>query len=171
MAEANVLAVGAVSCVETVSRAAGVGLLEHPEDPGRSPFPSLFATDVLQGASRRIGGRLVSLDQGPFGAPVPKGTTLWGTVDELESFDGIRDIRHPSLFMKERRDETGAFMSRRLSAYPSQFCQLIAWAFAQSFLRMSREGSGPTARSSEAPLRPRVSAWGTMHRGVGQEQV
>ena len=112
VAEANVLAVGAVACVETISTATGVGLLEHPEDPGVPPFPSRFATEVLQGASRRIGGKFASLDQGALGAPVPKGTTLWGTVYELESCDGIRDTRHPSLFMKERRDDTGGFMSR-----------------------------------------------------------
>ena len=147
VAEASVLAAGAVACVEAIAKVTGVGLLEHLDDPGTEPYPSIFATDLLKGASQRIGGRFASLDQGALGAPVPKGTTLWGTVDRLQSCDGIRDTRHPSMFMKQRRDESGGFMSRRLATYPSQFCQLIAWTFAQSFLRMSREGSGPTSLS------------------------
>ena len=129
VAEANVLAVGAVPCVDTVSRASGVGLLEHPEDPACDPYPSLFSTDLLLGASARIGASFASLDQGAFGAPVPKPTTLWGTVDDLAAHDGIRDKRDPAHFLKERRDSAGGFMSRWLAQYPSDFCRLIARTF------------------------------------------
>ena len=41
----------------------GWTLLEHPEDPGVDPFPSIFSTEVFLEWLRRTGAAMVSLDQ------------------------------------------------------------------------------------------------------------
>ena len=51
-----------VACVEAITRATGVGSWSIPRTRERILTPSLFATELLRGASRRIGGRFASLD-------------------------------------------------------------------------------------------------------------
>ena len=48
---------------ELVARLGGVHILEHPDDPGCEPFPSVFDTVLLQEMEARLGASRVRVHQ------------------------------------------------------------------------------------------------------------
>ena len=56
--------------------------LEHPEDPGKWPFPSIWITEEVLQLFSVTGACKGIVDQCMHGAPSRKGTCIGGTVCE-----------------------------------------------------------------------------------------
>ena len=60
---ANVLLVNFLGLCEIIHGVGGLFLFEHPADPGVEPYPSSFATELVQGWLRRTAASRVRLCQ------------------------------------------------------------------------------------------------------------
>ena len=123
--EGNVQMLNFLSLCESISKVEGVWLLEHPEDPGVFPYPSIWDTEVERALEVRTGAKRARLDQCMFGGPTRKPTCLAGTLEGLEEYDGCRcdgGHRHEASLGKQ----DGQFISARLATYPRKLCYVIA---------------------------------------------
>ena len=85
--------------------------LEHPGDPGRRPFPSIFATPELQAWEAELRAYRVTFPQCMWGCPALKMTTITGTAKGLNRF--VRPCAHKGHEATLcGRDETGRFRTR-----------------------------------------------------------
>ena len=84
---ANVLLLNFLALCEQVRACGGSCLLEHPADPGCDPYPSIFATEVVQRWMGRIDGCYTELDQCMFGGAARKPTGL--ITDMTVILDGV----------------------------------------------------------------------------------
>ena len=66
--EANTLWINYLAYCEAVSVRGGAWLWEHPEDPGCSPYPSIWCTEEMKGVEERTGSVRAILHQCAFGA-------------------------------------------------------------------------------------------------------
>lgn len=66
--EANTLWINYLAYCEAVSMRGGAWLWEHPEDPGCSPYPSIWCTEEMKGVEERTGSVRAILHQCAFGA-------------------------------------------------------------------------------------------------------
>ena len=72
--------------LSAVAKSGGKVFLEHPEDPGRDPFPSIWATDEMNDLIDGTGADKLDLDQCRFDAPSQKPTTICGTAPGMRLF-------------------------------------------------------------------------------------
>ena len=84
---ANVLLVNFLTLCEQVRLCGGSCLLEHPADPKRDPYPSIFATELVLRWCERIGGEYMELDQCMYGGIARKPTGL--ISDMLKMKEGL----------------------------------------------------------------------------------
>ena len=84
---ANILLLNFLALCEQVRACGGSCLLEHPADPGRAPYPSIFATEVVEHWKDRIGGYYTEIDQCMFGGVARKPTGL--ITDMPTILDGV----------------------------------------------------------------------------------
>ena len=84
------LTINALCLMEGCSLRGGGHLLEHPQDPGEDPFPSIWDTDEVCEWEMRTDSIRVSFDQCMFGAPTKKPTTISSTLDGVEALDEVR---------------------------------------------------------------------------------
>ena len=127
VAEANVLLLHSLAMAEAVSLRGGGHLLEHPEDPGGPPYPSIWDTEEMTSMEERTGAVRQHIDQCMSGCPSRKAFRLSGTLvgmDQIGSLcDGQLYHRHEySLGV----DENGVHRTRKLQAYPSDLCRDMA---------------------------------------------
>ena len=79
------------SLAEALVVRGGVRILEHPDDPGEEPFPSVWATDVFEEFARRTGSKCCCLHQCMFGGPAKKPTRLATNIVEFEDKGPVCD--------------------------------------------------------------------------------
>ncbi len=138
LVEVNTLAVNYLSLCEALALRGGIYALEHPEDPGEDPFPSLFNTDLLKSMEARAGGKHTGLDQCALGGPTQKPTGISNNIEALPA----RGPRCPGNHRHGKstgKCSDGTYRSQRLSAFPSEMCEWLASAFAR-LLQRSRCG-------------------------------
>ena len=141
--EANVLIVNFTALCESCAMRGGLFIKEHPEDPGVAPFPSFWITDAYKKFALRTGARLTSLDQCALGAETQKPTSLSNNVPGFP----LEGPRCPGNHQHGRaigKTSDGRFRSRRLAAYPSQFCSWLASKLVAVFVEWNATGVGPT---------------------------
>ncbi|CAK0885631.1 unnamed protein product [Prorocentrum cordatum] len=101
--------------------------LEHPADPGKPPFPSIFATPEVLEWEETLGAYRVTFPQCMWGCPALKLTTISGTAKHLQRF--IRPCIHKNHMASLcGKDETGRFRTRVAQAYSSELCRMLAEA-------------------------------------------
>ena len=88
--EANALWLNFLAIAEAVASRGGGYLMEHPADPGKDPYPSIWVTLEVIELERRVNGHRVHLHQCPFGGSCPKPTTLSGNLLGMKLVDGTR---------------------------------------------------------------------------------
>ncbi|CAK0869509.1 unnamed protein product, partial [Prorocentrum cordatum] len=99
--------------------------LEHPADPGKPPFPSIFATPEVLEWEEVLGAYRVTFPQCMWGCPALKLTTISGTAKDLQRL--IRPCIHKSHTASLcGKDETGRFRTRVAQAYSSDLCRVLA---------------------------------------------
>eukprot|EP00972_Heterocapsa_arctica_P058717 8657228-Heterocapsa_arctica.AAC.1 len=123
-----------VDLCRAVGLCGGLSLLEHPEDRGVEPYPSVWNTALVTELLREFNGTAKSFDQGALGAPSKKGTTLGGTLGSAspEAFERLTDLRVPPGFRSVPMiglTKDGQFKTSALQLYPPQLNTLIAHMF------------------------------------------
>ena len=111
----------------------GFFLIEHPEDRGCQPYPSIWDTALIKELLAEFGGTAVSFDQGMLGAPSRKGTTLGGFVGNgtqalnrgLGRFKGLRAPKGMKFETMIGMTEDGQFKTSALQLYPLKLNALI----------------------------------------------
>ncbi len=154
------LTINTLCLMEGCSLRGGGHLLEHPQDPGEDPFPSIWDTDEVCEWEKRTDSCRVSFDQCMFGAPTMKPTTGSSALDGVEALDEVRcDRGH----VHERSvGLVGAVhLTRRLASYPSDLCSFFASLIILTLLRFDETGSGPTGWMRSTPPSVRISSWST----------
>jgi hypothetical protein len=100
VSEANRLALFTIALCEAVVSRGGVHFIEHPEDPGEPPYPSIWATSEMLEFESRVRAKRALCDQCELGGETPKSTCISGTIDGLTNLDGLRcshNYNHPRL--------------------------------------------------------------------------
>ena len=69
--EANVLIFNLMTLAEACHRCGGSFLFEHPQDPGREPYASLWSTNEMQQLEARTGAVRTLIDQCMLGGKAP----------------------------------------------------------------------------------------------------
>ena len=162
--EANDLWVNFWAMAEGVSARGGGYLMEHPADPGESPYPSMWMIPDLIEMEARIGARRVHFDQCPFGGTSPKATTFSGNLEGMEEID---NVRCPGVSATHQHGKSigmapdGTFYTRRLQTYPSDLCWHIARMLFLTICKMDESNSGPTGAISgnQEVSAPRITSW------------
>lgn len=152
----------------------GLYSLEHPEDPGEEPYPSIWDLDCVE--ELRLKGLAVletlnalldqrdtwpctraSGDLCEMGADTPKPTTLQGNLEALAEFDGRRcshGLRHPSLGGRTRG---GAFRTAAAARYPSDFSRWLALVHLRGIFKYKlKEAEVELSEDDEVSLRQEI---------------
>ena len=106
----------------------GAGLLEHPKDPERPDYVSIWRLAILRMLLTLPNMRLVSVSQGLFGAPSPKPTTflvLGLKTLETELHRHLLTGQLPS-GTSIGKDDSGNYRTAPLKEYPPALCQAVA---------------------------------------------
>eukprot|EP00959_Pyramimonas_sp_CCMP1952_P163934 3427526-Pyramimonas_sp.AAC.1 len=94
----------------------GTWALEHPDDPGEDPYPSIFDTEILKGLESRTGARHISFDQCMMGGPSQKPTRVTGAA-RLAATEALRrDGAHTHEL--SYGEVNGNFRATKLATYP-----------------------------------------------------
>ena len=121
--------------IKELAEIGGTVASEHPADPGRSPYPSSYATEYVMNLVALLGLVLVTFPQCMWGAAVQKLTTVAANF-VTEPFKALdRPCTH-----KKHDNMTGYdpvdrhYRSRRHQAYPPPLCEQLAICFVESLL-------------------------------------
>ena len=172
--ESNTLWIHMMAISELVSSRGGAHLIEHPGDPGRAPFASMWATPEMLGMEARTSAVRALFHQCCFGGITAKFTCMSGTLDDLCSLDGIWCPGLSATHTHGRSSgqaEDGSFYTRRLQRYPEPLCKFIADLMVRTLIRFLNSHAGPTGALSEDGSQPcrRITSWSTSaaREGVG----
>ncbi len=145
LGEANVLMLNSLGLMEPCVLHGGLALLEHPEDPGEDPYPSIWNTEEWRGFASRCGCTKCSIDQCPFGCVARKPTGLGTNIDGFVQDQPRCSGKHKRCFEGlGRKDDQGAYRSRRLATYSPEMCKWMADKIAKVFGTWLASGAGPT---------------------------
>ena len=98
--------------------------MEHPDDPGRDPFPSIWITRDVLGWERSVSAFRTTFSRCNWGCPARKLTTISGTVEGVKEFDiPCTHARHAPIYGK---GVDGRFRTRVVQSYPSKMCKKLA---------------------------------------------
>jgi hypothetical protein len=153
---ANTLLMACLIILEALDLAGCAWMLEHPADPGRWPFPSIWILErvvALQGKARV---EQVVFPQCSFGCPAQKLTTLLGLVCGLGRFD-VPCVHRRHAESLAGLDENGQFRTRIAQAYPPPMCMLLAKCLAEFMLAKGPVG-GVTMMTESALFDARAQA-------------
>ena len=142
-------------------------MLEHPADRGSEPFPSFFATDLVQQFATFFSLQYHVVDQCRFEAPSRKPTGLLMPADFSEHIR--RRCNHRSHeqvligFSNNKRD----FKTTAAAKYPAAFCHALATCCTRTFARARAQGRdtcfekyfGHADRKAGVPQLPFATSW------------
>ena len=122
----NTLLIRYCKLCRAVARNNDFYFLEHPEDRGRPPYPSIFVTDIVRQLAADTRATSLSLDEGCFGSLATKGTTLLGTAPGLYCTAGRRVSNRTAFKPLRGKLPSGEFASAALQVYPPAFNDFVA---------------------------------------------
>lgn len=118
----------AFECLAALATQSGVGILEHPKDPERPDYVSIWRLAILRMLLTLPNMRLVSMSQGLYGAPSPKPTTflvLGLPTLEAELHRHMLTGQLPC-GTSIGKDANGQYRTAPLKEYPPALCQAVA---------------------------------------------
>ena len=151
--QSNAMLMAALLIIEAIVTSGGSGTIEHPADPKRPPFPSIFALPVMMEMESRIGARRWTFTQCMWGCPAQKLTTITGVADP-EAMDEFvaRWCNHATHAASLcGTDENGHFRTRLAQAYPQPMCRQLALAHVR-WMRKREPRAGSTELASKLVL-------------------
>ena len=119
-----------ISILWEIWESGGSTSLEHPEDPGTEPFPSIWVTRLITNFEAATGSKRRLLDQCSFGALSRKPTCISMTTDVAERVPEMEKRcictgKHKKVLIGLRQDGLG-FVSTSAARYPWQLNLAIA---------------------------------------------
>ena len=133
VAKGNCLLLSSLRILEAIAPRGPV-TLEHPADPGCSPYPSIFLTPEVQDWERRVGAVRVTFPQCQWGCPALKETTLTGTAHGMQRLEKPCNHKTHAASLCGK-DDAGYFRSRMAQAYPSELCEMMATIHVESMIQ------------------------------------
>ena len=111
----STLMLNGLQVLEDLAAVGSPGTHEHPADPGRAPYPSIFSTREYQQFEVRALYDQVTFPQCALGAPSEKPTTLgfYHAFPARQAFGELECTHEKHELALIGRDETGAFRTRR----------------------------------------------------------
>ena len=133
-----------IAFLSVLEKRGGTILLEHPADPGRSPFPSIWVLPLVKDLVNRKGMRAITGHQCRWGAISAKPTTLAGNLEDLEDFELYcnHPEGHPVIIGFD--EATGAFRSRKAQTYPPDLSEFMARRILKTILKKPPLGGNQT---------------------------
>ena len=133
--------------------------LEHPEDPGREPFPSIWVSWAVEIFKAMTLASLHLFDQCRFGAPSVKPTCLCSN-DDLSGLALRCDHGKGAHVGLQGRTADGGWRTTAAAAYPSALNIFLAQRAVDAIVRARKLGHMPFARHAfcEEKYRHRVLA-------------
>ena len=118
----------AFECMVALATCSGAGLLEHPKDPEKPEYVSIWRLPILQLLLTLPRMRLITLSQGLFGAPTPKPTTflVLGMATLEMDLHRHRLSGHLPQGCSIGKDSSGNYRTAPLKEYPPALCQAVA---------------------------------------------
>ena len=150
----------AISCLDLIARVGGRrcwAMLEHPADPGRAPFPSVFCSDLLKRVQHHIRGSVVLLHQCRFDAMSVKPTMLLTTDPDLDR-PGLMCNHHGRHTVLAGRTADGAFRTTAAAAYPPALCRFMAESAVKRISQCMTALPPSPAHDNSAPASPWVDS-------------
>ena len=147
--EANRMMRTAMGILKEVIMYGGSGTLEHPADPGRAPFPSIWNTDEMRNWIGDLGLETVTFPQCMMGAAAKKETTIAGRASDLEGHLQARCGHAYHSATLSGKDETGKFRTKVSQAYPPELCRRLALAH-RDYIVARKEGEERQLSEREA---------------------
>ena len=112
--------------------------IEHPEDPGRPPYPSIWITPQMREFLKAFNGDSVGVDLCMFGWWSKKPTRVGGVLDNVQLL-GVKCChdRHEPLIGK---DSKGNFKTSPSQVYTADFAAALGARHIATLLRCDRDG-------------------------------
>ena len=124
----------------------GVFILEHPRDPGVSPFPSIWDLELTKELRAKSGASLVDLDQCMFGQEAQKGTFILSNAATAARHLERRCCHSKHAVTLTGQNADGSFKTAAAQTYPSGLCRAMAATLLDSLEAMRDTGTGPDAQ-------------------------
>ena len=103
--------------------------LEHPKDPAKEPFASIWIAEETEEMEEETGARRVDLDQCEYGAPSQKPSTMSGNLEGMEKLAAV--CSHPTHPLTRLGKVAGVFPTGEMARYPQPLCLALAQGHVQ----------------------------------------
>ncbi|CAK0903818.1 unnamed protein product, partial [Prorocentrum cordatum] len=159
VAESNTLTLNLLALCEACGQSGGAFLIEHPEDPGRAPYPSIWNTTEMLDFETRRSSRRARLDQCMLGGRTKKPTCLSGTLQGLEDLNELRRDGPHAHETAEGKLADGTFRTSPLAQYPEGMCEKLGTLIVQTLAIFEQTGLGGTGWRRPPGADRSVTAW------------
>ncbi|CAK0872525.1 unnamed protein product [Prorocentrum cordatum] len=161
VAESNTLALNLLALCEARGQSGGAFLIEHPEDPGHAPYPSIWNTNEMLDFETRRSSRRARLDQCMLGGRTKKPTCLSGTLQGLEDLNELRRDGSHVHESAEGKLADGTFRTSPLAQYPEGMCESLGILIVRTLAIFEQTGLGGTGWRRPPEADRAVTAWGS----------
>ena len=168
----------AIQVVQAVCLAGGLGLMEHPADPGEDPYPSIWNLPEMASLLEETGGQVKLIDQCRYGAPSMKPTMIgiFGFYDDTRGL-ALERLRlrcnhhgqHQAVLKGRTEKGRPDFCTAAAQAYQPPLCAALAGVILEAFARMTKEGSGPDPTGCQTS--PSTASFGPPRPGRARIEV
>ncbi|CAK0804568.1 unnamed protein product, partial [Prorocentrum cordatum] len=159
VAESSTLTLNLLALCEACGQSGGAFLIEHPEDPGREPYPSIWNTKEVLDFERRRSSQRARLDQCMLGGRTKKPTCLSGALQGVEALSELRCDGPRTHESAEGKLADGAFRTSPLAQYLEAMCETPGSMIVEACFEKSGLGGTGWRRPPEADRA--VTVWGT----------
>ncbi|CAK0846343.1 unnamed protein product [Prorocentrum cordatum] len=161
VAESNTLTLNLLALCEARGQSGGAFLIEHPEDPGHAPYPSIWNTNEMLDFETRRSSRRACLDQCMLGGRTKKPTCLSGTLQGLEDLNELRCDGSHVHESAEGKLADGTFRASPLAQYPEGMCESLGILIVRTLAIFEQTGLGGTGWRRPPEADRAVTAWGS----------
>ncbi|CAK0821636.1 unnamed protein product, partial [Prorocentrum cordatum] len=144
---------------EACGQSGGAFLIEHPEDPGHAPYPSIWNTNEMLDFETRRSSRRARLDQCMLGGRTKKPTCLSGTLQGLEDLNELRCDGPHARESADGKLADGTFRTSPLAQYPEGMCESLGLLIVQTLAIFEQTGLGGTGWRRPPEADRAVTAW------------
>jgi hypothetical protein len=156
----NSLLEAMISCFYSLLAVGGMGFLEHPDDPGVAPYPSIWVTDLLMGFAKEAKANFFILDQCQYGQACQKKTRImmFGLRQSGEAMAKKlmqkKCTHQKHALVLSGKNELGQWKTSAAQVYPSGLCQALAKTIITNFMEMMSSGQGPMVMHKARDVHP-----------------
>ncbi|CAK0851604.1 unnamed protein product, partial [Prorocentrum cordatum] len=159
VSESNTLTLNLLALCEACGQSGGAFLIEHPEDPGHAPYPSIWNTTEMLDFETRRSSRRACLDQCMLGGRTKKPTCLSGALQGLEDLNELRCDGPHAHQTAEGKLADGTFRTSPLAQYPEGMCETLGTLIVQTLAIFEQTGLGGTGWRRPPEADRSVTAW------------